>query len=1332
MIADSPKRVDFAFEPPKGDEPGLLHHWSMKPIELDDGELRAQDLAKTSAPLHAWMGGTNIPGHGCESHLLDQAVSEPITVLGNHASGGAPAGKLAEVRAWSQPLTDEVIKVNSMIHLTGNEPELEAHYPLDDIIGAQAEARDQTGNHGPASIEAATPVARTAPIGRVGAQVTEFDGSDSTIVVPGADFGRSHTIEFLAKRAGRDRSDHLVLRSTTGAEVDLHLGYDVDNRLRLGPWVDSMSVDVGSRGVNEWIHVALVYDRDNDTRTAYLDGRRIGRQANAARAGAATETDDSVLVMDVVLHGGESRRSANGRHTLTQQADGDLVLTTQGKGQVWSTGSGGNVRGRLLLQGDGNLVIYTDGGPVWASHTGGTGAGHRLVVQNDGDVVVKNGDQVMWRSETVEAAPPASFAGQLAEFRVWDHARSAEQVRGGLATRAVGQERGLVNCLGFDASPITDRTGAAAPTVNGWVRQLRSDDLPIAPGPGVVTAEYNTVGPDPLQPSRRRAVLRRFFGYADEGGQVALLPGKPIEELVLKWIGNAQFEPTLLGYMEGAPPVPSENLTVNYDYDSATSVELIQSDETVYSWNRNRDVGGGLDANFFLGAGWSVSGGAFIQSKIAEGHLGARGSVNSNWRRSESSTIRLSSTEEYRDRLDLRGSYETRPRFPHLGNRFVPKNVGYALVVSGMADVFITQMRRTGRMVAYEVLPVEDVPPDINTITFVMNPTYTLNGSLDGLVGSKAADPRFYEHVPEMRSQYGSRYPASYFDLTQAYDLKSQIDRWDKQRESYFVNFDARETGLSDSALDAVPEDSESDQFGQVTVDDGSGSDDDTDGEKSKTSDADARKNATASYKKRSEKGSGAAKARRAEIEKHFADRDKQMEANDAFAAWQRRMEGLQIRAAKRNIVNSYVWDADGGTRSEEQSFANTIEHTIGGSFSVNASLGLDANVTVAGFKFELQAMGTFEMSQTMSKTASDTQSFDLNVRLDGVERKGVTDADDYPVIPGEKVDRYRFMSYYLEGDTDHFTDFFERVVDPEWLLSNDEEARALRQVGRGRANKAWRVMHRVTYVERPALMGFGRDLRPTDDLAQSSQEVFNYFDSLEQDNEALRTQIDDVSDQLAKLAATLAEVKQQTAAATTKSSGPPEIPTDASEPGATAAAIAASAAAGPATLDVNRATEDELARVNGIGLARAREIVHRRTTVGPFTSLRQLAEVAGITDEIVVTADPMLFIDEGLDTRNGTAVESTIDLRDGATTGLTNGAGLDINTATATQLEALPGIGPATAKAITDLRKVKGGFADLQQLTEVAGIGSVMLATLREHLVPIYHPSAAAPEAQR
>ena len=110
--------------------------------------------------------------------------------------------------------------------------------------------------------------------------------------------------------------------------------------------------------------------------------------------------------------------------------------------------------------------------------------------------------------------------------------------------------------------------------------------------------------------------------------------------------------------------------------------------------------------------------------------------------------------------------------------------------------------------------------------------------------------------------------------------------------------------------------------------------------------------------------------------------------------------------------------------------------------------------------------------------------------------------------MPGEKVDRYRFMTFYLEGSTRNFHDFWSHVVDPEWLRSNGEEARALRQA-MGKANKTWRVLHRVTYVERPALMGFGRDVRTEDSTI--GDVVRSYLEQLTENQTAQQGQLDDI-----------------------------------------------------------------------------------------------------------------------------------------------------------------------------------------------------------------------------
>jgi len=48
----------------------------------------------------------------------------------------------------------------------------------------------------------------------------------------------------------------------------------------------------------------------------------------------------------------------------------------------------------------------------------------------------------------------------------------------------------------------------------------------------------------------------------------------------------------------------------------------------------------------------------------------------------------------------------------------------------------------------------------------------------------------------------------------------------------------------------------------------------------------------------------------------------------------------------------------------------------------------------------------------------------------------------------------------------------------------------------------------------------------------------------------------------------------------------------------------------------------------------------------------------------------------------------------------------ININKADTAQLESLPGIGPETAKGITEYRKAHGGFKSVEELKEVKGIG--------------------------
>ena len=56
----------------------------------------------------------------------------------------------------------------------------------------------------------------------------------------------------------------------------------------------------------------------------------------------------------------------------------------------------------------------------------------------------------------------------------------------------------------------------------------------------------------------------------------------------------------------------------------------------------------------------------------------------------------------------------------------------------------------------------------------------------------------------------------------------------------------------------------------------------------------------------------------------------------------------------------------------------------------------------------------------------------------------------------------------------------------------------------------------------------------------------------------------------------------------------------------------------------------------------------------------------------------------------------------------------VNVNTATAEELELLPGIGPSKARAILEARERLGGFKSLADLESVRGIGSSTVEQLR------------------
>ena len=89
----------------------------------------------------------------------------------------------------------------------------------------------------------------------------------------------------------------------------------------------------------------------------------------------------------------------------------------------------------------------------------------------------------------------------------------------------------------------------------------------------------------------------------------------------------------------------------------------------------------------------------------------------------------------------------------------------------------------------------------------------------------------------------------------------------------------------------------------------------------------------------------------------------------------------------------------------------------------------------------------------------------------------------------------------------------------------------------------------------------------------------------------------------------------------------------------------------------------------------------------------------------------------------DGTDYTITVSRREPSPTTPEPPALVDLNTATAEELETLSGIGPAMAQRIIEYREEYGPFSSVDELLDVSGIGEATLDALRDHVTVTGQP---------
>lgn len=509
------------------------------------------------------------------------------------------------------------------------------------------------------------------------------------------------------------------------------------------------------------------------------------------------------------------------------------------------------------------------------------------------------------------------------------------------------------------------------------------------------------------------SVMKRGYFYRAATGETELRTGYKVGDLDTIFVGQVQSNPTIVGYIEGGPPIPSENQTLAFwvgdgggparAYAGISSV-LYQETETkswTFTANRTSTFNGAL--NVKGGPIWkgkaetSVGLGAEAQVQVVEYEvkLGGKFSLSGDIGSTDQVAQMHSNSVNLTSSLTPSGTWEAEDAIvnPTVGRRYIQNNVGMALVKSATADLYMLALKGTQTPVGYVMTPNSSIPVDTNIIDFPINPRYVKNGTLDGKVGL-VNDPSY----PEADLERGS-----YFKPIEAYAIKTRIQQQEQQLKAYYDQYDV-------------------DKYRLLAT---------------------------------------------------YGDAKEKLGKSPAFNFGENR----NLRSLFNNYVWTAAGGLHREEWSTANSYTETYTGASSLKLGFGVEFGAKVTSPAGGYYIEADALLGNTWSATASKASATQNGYRLicnvlptdflaaPILTRGSKGELVFGGYQRDAAPG-KVDAYRYMSFLIAPEEANFT-ALSKVVDQNWLNNATTAAAAAMREAMTNPTQPWRILYRTTFVSR-------------------------------------------------------------------------------------------------------------------------------------------------------------------------------------------------------------------------------------------------------------------------